>query len=274
MLTPSFADNVRILKRLFGLWQESMGASKKNGHPFIFEHIDMIIFFVIMTLRRIHRFKSMQRWLQEHPEIAGMFLWKKIPHRTTLSRRYKALYPVVQDFIRFLGKWAEYLGGEFRRTELFEDKSLFKARGPVWHREWRKRDEVPKGLRNLDKDASWSYSEHHGWVYGYGIHLTVTVSGFPADVIVETASVSESEVIDRKAGFIKDTEPRSVTADNSYCNLSRIREWAESGVALITPGKKLGKKSLNRQVINSLSKNPKISSFSDSEKPLPNLPLI
>ncbi len=51
-----------------------------------------------------------------------------------------------------------------------------------------KKDEVPQGLRNLDKDGSWSKSEHHGWVYGYGLHLIVGEAGFLVDVIVETAS--------------------------------------------------------------------------------------
>ncbi|WP_166404893.1 transposase [Desulfonema ishimotonii] len=178
----------------------------------------------------------------KHPEQLSLFGWEKVPHRTTLSRRYKALCRILCEFIRFLGIWAEDLCEVFRGKELFEDKSLFKARGPVWHRKNQKKGEIPKKLRNPDTDGTWSKSEHHGWVYGYGVHLTATESGFPADAVVETASVSESAIIDRKAGFIKERNPVSVTTDNSYCKLSRIRSWAEAGIALITPAKKLKEK--------------------------------
>ena len=110
------------------------------------------------------------------------------------------------------------------------------------HSRHQKTGEVPKGLRNPDKDAAWSKSEHHGRVYGYGLHLTVSASGFPADADVEKASVSESEIIDRKADFIKDRKPSSLTGDNSYCNLRRIRSWAGGGTAPVTPGRKLKEK--------------------------------
>ncbi len=35
---------------------------------------------------------------------------------------------------------------------------------------------IPEKLRHLDADATWSKSTYHGWVYGYGIHLTGNIS--------------------------------------------------------------------------------------------------
>ena len=43
---------------------------------------------------------------------------------------------------------------------LFADKSLFKAKGPVWHKKNRKAGIIPKGLRNIDMEASWSKSAY------------------------------------------------------------------------------------------------------------------
>jgi hypothetical protein len=43
-----------------------------------------------------------------------------VPVRTTLSRRYKALYPVLQAFIAYLGQWAEKLSPEFDSQVLME----------------------------------------------------------------------------------------------------------------------------------------------------------
>ena len=54
---------------------------------------------------------------------------------------------------------------------------------------------MPKGLRNVDKTANWSKSAYHGWVYGYGLHLTTTRHGFPVMFEVFPANVNERKVL-------------------------------------------------------------------------------
>ncbi len=43
-----------------------------------------------------------------------------------------------------------------------------KAKGPVWHKKQKDKGIVPKNLRGLDKEATWSKSNADGWVYGHG----------------------------------------------------------------------------------------------------------
>jgi len=62
-------------------------------------------------------------------------------------------------------------------------------------------------------------------------------------VEIETASVSEAEVIDRKAEAIWQAEVHTLTGDNGYCNPPRVRRWAKHGVALITPALKAASES-------------------------------
>ncbi len=155
-------------------------------------------------MRHITEFKAQHRWLKQHPEHRKYLKFKRLPHRTTISRRYKALYDTLEDFIAFVGNFAQDLEPDFRSKELFEDKSLFKARGPVWHQKDRKAGHIPDKLRNLDCDATWSKSAYHGFVYGYGLHVTYTENGFPRLVRVETASVSESQVLgEKKTTFLR-----------------------------------------------------------------------
>jgi hypothetical protein len=45
---------------------------------------------------------------------------------------------------------------------------MVKAKGPVWHKKHKKANIVPKGLKGLDKEATWSTSRADGWVYGHG----------------------------------------------------------------------------------------------------------
>ena len=42
------------------------------------------------------------------------------------------------------------------------------AKGPVWHKKQKEQGIVPKKLRGLDKEATWSKSHADGWVFGHG----------------------------------------------------------------------------------------------------------
>lgn len=53
------------------------------------------------------------------------------------------------------------------------DKMMIQARGPVWHRKQQKQGIIPKGLRGLDTDGTWSYSKSDGWIYGHGTFCMV-----------------------------------------------------------------------------------------------------
>lgn len=235
MLKPCFADYVRLFYTLFDRFEQEKMAVRRPGHPFTYAHKLMIVFFTIMHFRRIFRFKAQYRWLENHRQEATELGFESLPVRTTLSRRYKKLYPVVQAFIAFVGKWAEALDEAFNSDVLYEDKSLFKARGPVWHQSDRKAGRIPEGLRNLDTDATWSKSGYHGWVYSYGLHATCNRQSFPKLAQVETGSVSESQVVDEKASQIEVLAPRDVVGDDNYTKSTRIRAWTKKGIALLTP---------------------------------------
>ena len=236
MVTPTFADYVDLLFNLFERFWHHDSARPHRGHPFVYEQKALIVFFLLMQQRRLFRFKAQRRWLVHHPELRTVFGFNSVPDRTTLSRRYKALYDVLQDFIAFLGTYAEDLDPCFTSEDLYTDKSLFKAQGPVWHQSDREAGRIPEKLRHLDTDGSWSKSGYHGWVYGYGLHLVDNRVGFPKLVQVETASVSEKIVIDQQAEpLINNFHPATVTTDNSYAQAMRIRQWATRGVVLLSP---------------------------------------
>jgi DDE family transposase len=230
MVTPTFADYVELLFTLFERFWQQEAAHSQRGRPFVYQHKALIVFFVVMQQRRTFRFKAQHRWLQHHPDLRQHIGLHKVPNRTTLSRRSKDLYPVLQDFIAFLGQYAEDLDPQFTSQDLYTDKSLFKAQGPVWHQSDRQAGRIPDKLRHLDTDASWSKSGYHGWVYGYGLHLVDNRVGFPKWVQIETAAVAESDVVDQQATpIIQHFRPATVTTDNSYAKARRIRQWGQQG---------------------------------------------
>ena len=118
---------------------------------------------------------------------------------------------------------------------VYQDKSLFKAKGPVWHQKDRNANRLPKGLRAVDTDASWSVSKYRGWVYGYGLHLTVCPEGLPLMSVADTACVSEKAILDQQIDKILEQNVGYIVADAGYTDLKRTEKLANKGLLLITP---------------------------------------
>lgn len=236
MATPTFANYVQLIFTLFPFFLQSQSARAHRGHPFVYQHQKLIVFFTLMHFRHLFHFKTQHRWLTQHLDYRQVLGLAAVPHRTTLSRRYKALYPILQDFVAFVGRYAEDLDPAFESHELYEDKSLFKAQGPVWHQSDRRAERIPSGLHHLDTDATWGKSAYHGWLYGYGLHLCDNRAGFPKLVQVETASVAESLILDaQERRLLEDLVPSTLTTDDAYTQAKRIRRFAQAGVVLLTP---------------------------------------
>jgi len=223
---------------MFQRFQQEQKEDVHYGHPYDYSMSLLIVFFTILMVRRITTFKAQHRWLENHAGEARRWGFERIPDRTTLSRRYKSLYATLKDLIAYLGAWATALSPEFDSQALIEDGSLFKAQGPVWHQSDRSVGHIPEKLRNLDTQASWRKSAYHGWVYGYSLHLTCNRAGFPKLAHVETARVSESEVLEHKTVKLFTFHPEVVIGDNAYFKALRIRQWVAQDVILLTPAAK------------------------------------
>lgn len=237
-LKPKLTDYVSVIMQLFERFMQHPidQPGVKQTKSLTYSTHSFIIFFMLMQFRSIYAFKAQRRWLTHHPEMLQMLGWQQPPHRTTIARRYKALYEVIEAFVLFISQYTADLSEQFDLTHLVADKSLFKAHGPVWHQADRQAEKVPKHLRNLDTDATWSKSGYHGWVYGYGLHIICTQDAFPTLMTVQSASVSESWAIDKKASdMLTHLSPKTLTADDAYTQAGRIRRWAKAQVALITP---------------------------------------
>ena len=44
---------------------------------------------------------------------------------------------------------------------------MTKGMGPVWHKKQKEKGIIPKGLRGIDRQATWCKSNADGWVYGH-----------------------------------------------------------------------------------------------------------
>ena len=194
--------DITFLFSLLDAFAETRATHISKGRPKTYSDACLVVFYMIMTLKQIHTICGQHRWLYTHPMMLETLRLLYCPSRSTLARRYKAFRPLLGEFCEFIADSAVSNGYGFSHALAYEDKSLFKAKGPVWHKKDRAKNHIPKGLRNVDKTAAWSKSGYHGWVYGYGLHLTTTRDGFPVMFDVLPANVNERKVLDKKQNRI------------------------------------------------------------------------
>ena len=233
-----YPDKKEYITFVFSLLDE-FAATKQTliniGSPKTYSDVSLVVFYATMTLKQINTTRAQHRWLYTHPVMLETLRLPYCPSRSTLARRYKALLPYLSEFCEFIAEWSVSNGYGFSHAVAYEDKSLFKARGPVWHNKDRAKNYIPKGLRNVDKTASWSKSGYHGWVYGYGLHLTTTRHGFPVMFDILPANVNERKVLDKKQNRIVVKGIKCLIADAGYRDKKRTTAFAKAQVMLITP---------------------------------------
>lgn len=267
MCYPDRRYYITFFFQLYKDFQKSMNAkqTKSKGRPKVHPESSLIIFFAIMMLKRIYRFKAQHDFLLAHQKWLKRLKFESVPSRTTLSRRYKHLTASVEKFVEYLGDFGISLETQTPIEVVFEDKSLYKAYGPVWHQKDRKADHIPEDLRNLDTDASWSTSKYRGWVYGYALHLTTTTKGLPRLASVRTASVSEKAGLDEKTDALVSKNIKYIVADAGYTDFARIQALAKHGLFLLTPipNAKAAKKVAYLQTLQRL---PELRNYQEQRK--------
>lgn len=48
---------------------------------------------------------------------------------------------------------------------------MVRSKGPVWHKKQKDQGIIPKGLRGIDRVATWGKSMAKGWIYGHGTFM-------------------------------------------------------------------------------------------------------
>lgn len=135
--------------------------------------------------------------------------------RSGWYRRYRRAHQLFQVAIRVQGEQA-IKEGVADPQQVSVDKSLIAAQGPAWHKRERERGEVPAGV---DRDSTWGYSQHDGWVQGYSFEVVVSATAhttvFPLLASVDTASTSETKTCAEKIVHLP-AAVQTVSLDSGY----------------------------------------------------------
>ena len=141
------------------------------GRPLEIPEWAVAAMVLIALAKRLATKSAQYRYLRAHaaPLVARLGL-DRFPARSTYFARYRTAALIMAEATAVHTAHAAARGHIDVRC-VAADKTLVAAAGPVWHKGQRARGVRPKGA---DGDASWSYSAHDGWVYGYGLEAVVT----------------------------------------------------------------------------------------------------
>ena len=140
---------------------------------------------------------------------------------------------------------------------------MVRAKGPVWHKKHKDQGIIPKGLRGLDKEATWGKSRTIGWLYGHGTFCLTTLT-VPIVGIFQwmknsgnEAKRMEREII-KYAGLVKKVLMDSKADDQKlYFGLKK-----EHHIRLVTvPRKGFDKSPLRKKMIKEMLTKRNIKDF-------------
>ena len=196
MLHPNLRSIFELIDQSI---QQKTGTSKR-GRPYVYKWCSMLLFFTSMMKRSIYSFKGMEQYVRLHYARYG---FEKAPSRFTLSRRFAQLPCLLQWLIPQIAQQAFLLDERFRFYVGYVDKSLFKAKGGIWHKKHMLSGIVPHS--SIDTEASWGKSAHFGWRFGYGLHLICNAYRFPVAALITTGSAKDIHQVLPLTRLIKST---------------------------------------------------------------------
>lgn len=167
-------------------------SARPPGRPVVYPDW-LLAAMILVGLLKKKKAKSAQweYWRQHQRLFQTLFANESFPGKSCYSDRYRKAHRVLQKVIVHVGrdavkrKWAD-------ARCVAADKSLVRARGNPKHRQ--------RSSKGVDLQAGWAKSPHHGWVWGYGVHMIATAPK-PGEVVwplaasLEPGHHSESAVL-------------------------------------------------------------------------------
>ncbi len=204
------------------------------GKPPDFPDWMMAILIMVAILKRKKTKSAQYRFLAEHRRDLQAWLgMKRWPVRSTYFERYRRAHRLFRAAIQLQGEKAVAEGVADPEVATV-DKSLMAARGPLWHKRNRQQNRIPQGLHGVDRESTWGYSQHDGWVQGYSFEVVVSATVgstvFPLAATVDTASAKETQTFADKVDELPE-KTDYVLADSGYDSnkLGEHIEYDEKG---------------------------------------------
>ncbi len=228
------------LVRLVDHLPQPSGA-RRRGRPAVYSDRLFLKALVIMVVKRlptVHLLLAVldQPTAEMHHLRALLTEHGRYPTRRTWERRLRTLPATLPAQIGCLGRvLVERLTPWPNGSALAAiDSTPLRALGGVWHQKHCEAGVVPH--RSIDTEAHWTKSGWHGWVYGWKLHLVVTVAAvwLPLAADLTPANAADNEVAPHLLPELPPTL-RWLVGDTSYDDSALHDQWAAQDRVLVTP---------------------------------------
>lgn len=216
-------------------------ARQGPGRPRVYPDRLFLKALVIMIVRRLHKIHQLLSVLEqptaEMQTLRALLTEKgRYPSRRTWERRLKGLPESLPAQIGCLGRHLVALIKPWatcgRAAAI--DSTVLRANGGVWHKKHRQKGVVPH--TSIDTQAHWTKSGWHGWVYGWKLHVVVTVA---AVWIPLAAALTPANKTDNKVAPILIEELPTDTCyllGDLHYNAPNVRQaWESFDRSLVVP---------------------------------------
>jgi transposase len=197
----------------------------------------MLACFVVMVNYRLTGFRSLHRFLQNHPTLAQAcgLPAGHVPSDRTFSRRFQQLDGVLlQATAQLLRQLTSRKVLRWALTVIDGTALVAKGRRP--------KGKVPD-KRTTDKQAAWGFSTSKDWFWGYKLHVLVAVRRVILPVAWTVTQANRQEVtqllpVVRQARTVcgrRKRRMREVAGDMGYDSTAHYRQLAAWTIRLTTP---------------------------------------
>ncbi len=219
----------------FGKWLNSVDTvhgrvreRRGRGRPYVYPTSVLLRCYLLMLIYPpVRSYSALHRFLQAHRFICQLVGLPQVPHRTTFSRRLKAMEDALRARVWAMGL-AFILYGYVELHVLIADGTLHKAAGPSWPAKYQKEGIMPVKLRHVDREAGWGKSPYHGWVWGYRTHLVValTPKGEPIPILGQatTGEVQDNVILREQLPWLPE-DATVLLLDSSYEDEALVQAW-------------------------------------------------
>jgi hypothetical protein len=211
----------------------------KRGRKPDFSPLSFLLLAVVGVVTKTFSDSELHRFLEKDRELRTRLGFSRTPHRTQIMRRLKSLVPTAEEQVSLFGKQIlravpiSPANSQVSAT----DGRMYQALGPLWHKKDRQAGLIPRGLRNVDVESSWSKSNYRGWVQGYRILLQTLVFPMPVPLFAVWRENSENEakiaLEELAKGRLQVTDV--MLGDNTFGKEDFVPEYEKAGGYVLTP---------------------------------------
>jgi len=191
-----------LIQQVAANYQVPPPKRKQRGTQPDFSPLSFLLLAVVAVVTKTFCDSELFRLLASDELLRAACGFSRTPHRTTISRRLKALLTPAEEQIKLCGQQivAEVVVTQPHLISAIDGR-MYEALGAKWHSSDRLMNRIPAGLRNVDTESYWSKSGYRGWVQGYRLTLQTLVFPEPVPLFAAFRSNKEGEITTAKTAL-------------------------------------------------------------------------